>query len=55
MGAEIHAEVRRDGLLAVAEFEAEFGPLPHEADERARAALAAAGLLDFDLEEPDGA
>jgi hypothetical protein len=41
-----HAARVEDGLRAVAEYEAEFGPIPGEADRRARAALAAAGLLD---------
>ena len=41
-----HAARVEDGLRAVAEYEAEFGPIPSEADRRARAALAAAGLLD---------
>jgi hypothetical protein len=36
----------RTGLRAVAEYEAEFGPIPAAADRRARAARAAAGLLD---------
>jgi hypothetical protein len=41
-----HAAKVEDGLQAVAEYEAEFGPIPAEAARRARAALAAAGLLD---------
>ena len=40
------------GLHAVAEYEAEVGPIPVEADERARAALAAAGLPDDETQGP---
>lgn len=41
-----HAAKVEDGLRGVAEYEAEFGAVPVEADQRALAALAAAGLLD---------
>ncbi|HVQ96604.1 MAG TPA: hypothetical protein VMU51_36650 [Mycobacteriales bacterium] len=43
-----HAAKSEDGLQAVAEYEADFGPLPAEADRRAQAILAAAGLLNKD-------
>ncbi|HMA47321.1 MAG TPA: hypothetical protein VKP11_08990 [Frankiaceae bacterium] len=44
-----HAARVQDGLRAVAEHEAESGPIPAESDRRARAALARVGLLDDPL------